>query len=73
MQLAKNGQIGNVCGANALLTLTEYAQDYGDEEFREAAENLVEAKIPQIPNDRIREKAAEYVERIRAGERDFRF
>lgn len=73
MKLAKNGQIGNVCGANALLTLTEYAQDYGDDEFKAAAEELVENKICEIPNEKIRDKAVEYVERIRAGERDFRF
>lgn len=73
MSLAKAGQIANVCGANALLTLTEYAQDYGDAEFKEAAENLVETRIHEIPNEKIREKAIEYVGRIRAGERDFRF
>lgn len=73
MQLAKNGQIGNVCGANALLTLTEYAEDYGDDDFKTAAMELVEEKIQQIPNEKIRSRAVEYVERIRGGERDFRF
>lgn len=73
MQLAKNGQIANVCGANALLTLTEYAEDYGDEDFKEAATQLVETKISQIPNETVRLKAAQYVDRIRGGERDFRF
>lgn len=73
MRLAKNGEIANVCGANALLTLTEYAQDYGDEEFKAAAEELVDARVPEIPNEKIRAKATEYVERIRGGERDFRF
>ncbi|MBD5560605.1 MAG: [FeFe] hydrogenase H-cluster radical SAM maturase HydG [Clostridia bacterium] len=73
MQLAKNGQIGNVCGANALLTLTEYAEDYGDEEFKRTAEALVSEKISAIPNEKIRAKAASYVERIKDGERDFRF
>lgn len=73
MRLAKNGQIGSVCGANALLTLTEYAEDYGDDDFKEAAGALVSEKLEAIPNEKIRSKAASYVERIRAGERDFRF
>lgn len=73
MQLAKSGQIGNVCGANALLTLTEYAEDYGDSAFKAAADRLVKEKLRAIPNEKVRTKATEYVGRIRAGERDFRF
>ncbi|MDR2542210.1 MAG: [FeFe] hydrogenase H-cluster radical SAM maturase HydG, partial [Treponema sp.] len=37
MQLAKSGQIGNVCLPNALMTLSEYSMDYGDDSFREKA------------------------------------
>ncbi len=73
MKLAKNGQIGNICGANALLTLTEYAEDYGDEEFKQLADVAVGQHISAIPNDKVREKAEEYVAKIKAGERDFRF
>ncbi len=73
MQLAKNGQIGNICGANALITLTEYAEDYGDEEFRALANQIVSENIDKIPNDTVRQKAQDYVQRIRSGERDFRF
>lgn len=73
MRLAKNGQIGNVCGANALLTLTEYAEDYGDDAFKSAARRLVQEKVDAIPNETVREKAKGYIERIRGGERDFRF
>ncbi len=73
MRLAKNGQIGNVCGANALLTLTEYSEDYGDAEFKQMTDALVKQKIEEIPNEKVREKAKEYVAKIKAGERDFRF
>ncbi len=35
MQLAKSGQIKNVCQPNALTTLAEYLLDYGDDELRD--------------------------------------
>jgi len=73
MKLAKNGQIGNICGANALLTLTEYAEDYGDEEFKLLADRTVKEKIEAIPNETVREKAKEYVKMIKEGKRDFKF
>ncbi len=34
MQFAKSGNICNYCLPNAMLTLTEYVLDYGDEEFK---------------------------------------
>ncbi|MDL2236700.1 [FeFe] hydrogenase H-cluster radical SAM maturase HydG [Christensenellaceae bacterium OttesenSCG-928-K19] len=73
MKLAKNGQIANICGANALLTLTEYAEDYGDEEFKALADKVVTEQISGIPDDKVRGKAMDYIARIKAGERDFRF
>ncbi len=73
MRLAKTGQIGNICQPNALITLKEYATDYGDEEFKEMAGKLIEGQLEQIPNETVRAKAREYIEKIEAGERDFRF
>ena len=73
MSLAKNGQIANICGANALLTLSEYAEDYGDEEFKQLAGKLVDEKLKDIPNATVHDKACEYIKKIRSGERDFRF
>ncbi len=73
MQLAKNGQIANVCGANALITLAEYALDYGDEEFVELATNIIAKKVEEIPSQKVKEKVKGYLEQIKNGERDFRF
>ena len=73
MRLAKTGQISNICQPNALITLKEYATDYGDEEFKQMANELIEQQLKQIPNDTVREKAREYIAKIEAGERDFRF
>ncbi len=48
MQLAKTGQICNVCQPNALMTLKEYAIDYASEETRRFADALIEKEIPKI-------------------------
>ena len=72
MSLAKNGQIGNVCLPNALMTLCEYAKDYGDDVFQDKAAALISTEIPKIANDVIREKTIENIEKIRCGKgRDF--
>ena len=72
MRLAKSGQIKNVCLPNALMTLCEYAMDYGDEDFRDKAVAAINSQLPNIANDKIRTLAAENVEKIRDNRgRDF--
>ena len=72
MSLAKKGQIGNVCLPNALMTLCEYAMDYGGEIFRDKAAALINTEILKISNDVIRRKTSENIEKIRCGKgRDF--
>ena len=72
MSLAKSGQIGNVCLPNALMTLCEYAMDYGDDSFKEKAAALIDSEIPNIAAETIRKKAVENIEKIRSGKgRDF--
>lgn len=73
MQLAKAGQIGNVCQPNAILTLQEYLEDYADDELRALGEQAISRELEAIPNERTRAKAQEFLQRIRAGERDLRF
>ncbi len=70
MQLAKTGNIKNVCLPNGLLTLQEYAMDYGDEEFRNLASNIINSKINDIENEKVLNLTKEYIERIKKGERD---
>jgi len=72
MSLAKSGQIGNVCLPNALMTLCEYAMDYGDDIFKQKAADVIEKEISQIASAQIREKTEENIKKIRSGkERDF--
>lgn len=73
MRLAKTGQIASVCQSNAILTLQEYIEDYGDDEIRELGNQVIEREIESIPNPMAKEKAREYLNRIRSGERDLRF
>lgn len=70
MRLAKSGQIKNVCLPNALMTLQEYALDYGDETFRCKAQSAIECCIPAIGNEKIRALTANNLCSIRAGTRD---
>lgn len=73
MRLAKTGQIGNVCQANALITLQEFLCDYGSDRAKKAGETLFAEEIGKIPNDKVRAKTQEYLTMIQNGERDFRF
>lgn len=70
MNLAKTGNIKNICLPNALTTLCEYAQDYGDDDFRQKAARIIEEHIPAILNDKVRQLTADNIARIKAGERD---
>jgi len=72
MSLAKSGQIKNVCLPNALMTLCEYAMDYGDEAFRAKTKAAIAANADIIGNAQVRAQTLANVEKImNAGERDF--
>ncbi len=73
MALCKNQQILNCCHPNALMTLKEYLEDYASPETKAMGEALIEQELQNIPNPRVRERAAAYIENIHEGKRDFRF
>ena len=73
MSLLKNGQISNCCLPNALITLKEYLKDYASPATRVKGEAMIKRLVADIPNSHARAKAAEYLDRIERGERDFRF
>lgn len=73
MTLLKNGQISNCCLPNALITLKEYLNDYASPETRAKGEAMIKRLLADVPNERVRDKAAEYICKIDNGERDFRF
>lgn len=73
MELCKSGQIQNCCHPNALMTLEEYLMDYAAPATKETGEKLIEQELSNIPSQQVREKVVEYLEKIKQGERDFRF
>ncbi len=73
MQLAKNGQIKNICQPNALITLKEYLCDYASDETKAIGEQLIEQELERIGKDTVRDKTKDLLGRIADGQRDFRF
>ncbi len=74
MSLCKTGQIQNCCHPNALMTLTEYLEDYASDKTKETGYELIEKELEKIPNEKVKRIAKEHVEDIKnAGKRDFRF
>ena len=73
MALCKSGRIADCCHPNALMTLKEYLEDYASEQARRTGSALLRRELGNIPNERIRHIAAERLEKIAAGQRDFRF
>lgn len=70
MQLAKSGNIKNVCLPNGLMTLKEYALDYGDAEFMARTDRLIASKMDKIENPRIRALLEKNLRRLEEGQRD---
>ncbi|NLI90556.1 MAG: [FeFe] hydrogenase H-cluster radical SAM maturase HydG [Epulopiscium sp.] len=70
MDLAKTGNIKNVCLPNALMTLTEYMMDFANDEFTKNAEELIRKQLPDIENEKVRKLVEKNIEKIKAGERD---
>ncbi len=74
MALCKVGQIQNCCHPNALMTLQEYLTDYASPETKAVGEALIAREIQNVPDEKRRARAIEYLEEIKnEGKRDFRF
>ena len=74
MSLCKSGQILNCCHPNALMTLSEYLEDYASPQTKEVGYRLVEDELKRIPNEKVRRIAEENIDAIKSSNRrDFRF
>ena len=74
MSLCKSGQILNCCHPNALMTLTEYLEDYASPETKKLGYEMVERELQKVPNEKVRKIATENIEAIKSSNRrDFRF
>ncbi len=65
MSLCKSGQISNCCLPNALMTLSEFLEDYASEETKKLGHKIVDDEITNIPNEKVRGIAKAQVDYIR--------
>lgn len=74
MSLCKTGQIQNCCHPNALITLSEYLEDYASEETKKIGYETVERELKNVGKDKARQICADNIEAIKnSNRRDFRF
>ncbi|MCF0105385.1 MAG: [FeFe] hydrogenase H-cluster radical SAM maturase HydG [Holdemanella sp.] len=74
MSLCKTGQIQNCCHPNALITLSEYLEDYASPETKEVGYKMIEKELMNVPKEKVREIAKQHINDIRTSNaRDFRF
>ncbi len=74
MSLCKTGQILNCCHPNALMTLSEYLEDYASDATKAVGYDMVERELTRIPKDKVRKIAEDNIAAIKASNRrDFRF
>ncbi len=74
MQLCKTGQILNCCHPNALMTLTEFLEDYATPETKEVGYRMIEQELEKIPKEKVKGIAKQNIEDIKnSNRRDFRF
>lgn len=73
MTLVKSGQIANCCQPNALMTLKEYLEDYASEITKVNGEKVIEREIHNIGTEKVKDIVIERLNKIHAGNRDFRF
>lgn len=70
MQLAKTGNIHNVCQPNAILTFQEYLLDYASPETIAAGEKTIKKHLEEIHNEKVKEITIQRLEEIKKGKRD---
>ncbi|MFZ7134066.1 MAG: [FeFe] hydrogenase H-cluster radical SAM maturase HydG [Eubacteriales bacterium] len=73
MQVAKAGNIHNLCHPNAILTLMEYLLDYADNNLKILGEKVIQENIQRIPNEKMKMETITRLKQIKNGERDLFF
>lgn len=73
MEICKEQKIHNFCHPNAIMTLEEYLEDYASPETREVGEELIDKELKTLGNNKLKCAVEENLDKIKHGERDFRF
>ncbi|MCL1973314.1 MAG: [FeFe] hydrogenase H-cluster radical SAM maturase HydG, partial [Bacteroidetes bacterium] len=70
MEYAIPGFIGKFCTPNALLTLSEYLEDYASPPTKEAGYKLISKELTQLPEGDFKTKIEQKLQQIKTGQRD---
>jgi len=73
MDLARPGDIKDLCGPNAILTFKEYLEDYASPGVRKAGEEVIEKNLGRIRDSALREETQKRLKMIEKGARDLYF
>ena len=73
MEICKEQKIHNFCHPNAIMTLEEYLEDYASPETRKVGEELIDKELKTLGNNKLKCAVEENLDKIKQGERDFRF
>lgn len=73
MEFSVPGFIKQCCTPNALLTLTEYLEDYATPEVQQKGYSLINKTLDEIKGEKNSAEIKSRIERIKAGERDLYF
>ena len=71
MEICKSQQIQNFCHPNAIMTLKEYLEDYASTETKKVGELLIERELHTLSD--LKDIVAKNLDRIKNGERNFKF
>ncbi|MDD3765933.1 MAG: [FeFe] hydrogenase H-cluster radical SAM maturase HydG [Eubacteriales bacterium] len=72
-ELARSGEIKNVCQPNAIMTLLEYICDYGTDNLKAEGMEYIQKSIDQLEDEKIKEALKKQVDKILQGDRDLYF
>jgi len=73
MEFSVPGFIKKFCTPNAMLTLAEYLEDYGQNGIKEKGYRLIQKNMEELEKDAIKTKLEERLDLVKQGERDLYF
>jgi 2-iminoacetate synthase len=73
MDIAKPGNIRNLCRPNGLLTFAEYLEDFAEDGLYEKGMEVINFYLNKIENKTLAAKTRERLEQIKNGARDLYF
>jgi len=73
MEFSVPGFIKRFCTPNAMLTLAEYLEDYGQNGIKEKGYNLITKNLKELEDNKFKARLEERLERVKQGERDLYF